>query len=72
MKIDPYNHERRYKNWKERILKKGIKEVSKENAKLIMDYVFDMENEFDECWVLKDVSLDIIILNIKFILVNYS
>jgi hypothetical protein len=44
MKIDPYNHERRYKNWKKNVLKAGIKRVSKENERLIIDYVFDMEN----------------------------
>jgi hypothetical protein len=44
MKIDPYNHERRYKKWKERALKQGIRDVSKENERLIIDYVFDMEN----------------------------
>ena len=43
MKIDPYNHEERYLNWKALVFKEGIKEVSKENSKIITDFVFDME-----------------------------
>ncbi|VVB83902.1 Phage integrase family protein [uncultured archaeon] len=43
MKIDPYNHEGKYKTWKEKSKKNGIEGVSKENSDLILKYVEDME-----------------------------
>ncbi|MCK4997125.1 tyrosine-type recombinase/integrase [Candidatus Pacearchaeota archaeon] len=43
MKIDPYKHKERYLSWKESV-KDGIPELSKENSKTILDYIFDMEH----------------------------
>jgi len=43
MKIDPYKHKERYLRWKERA-KEGIKDVSKANFNLIVNYLTDMEN----------------------------
>jgi len=42
MKIDPYNHERRFLNWKEKV-KEGIPGISKENSEIILHYLLDME-----------------------------
>ena len=44
MKIDPYNHEKRYKEWKEAVLKTGIPNISKQDSKLILQYINDMEH----------------------------
>lgn len=44
MKIDPYNHERKYKDWKERTLREGIDGISDTNTKLILQYSNDMEH----------------------------
>ncbi len=44
MKIDPYHHEERYKIWKEKVTKEGIKGITKENSDLIIQYVSDMEH----------------------------
>lgn len=44
MKIDPYKHEERYKNWEDEVLISGIKGMSKENSKIIIQYVTDMEH----------------------------
>jgi len=41
MKIDPYNNKRKFLNWKE---KGFIKEVSRENSKIIVQYLNDMEH----------------------------
>jgi hypothetical protein len=41
MKIDPYNHEGKYKAWKEKSKRNGIEGVSKENSDLILKYVED-------------------------------
>ncbi len=43
MKIDPYNHEKRYKEWKAQVLKQGIQDISKQNSDIILQYVSDME-----------------------------
>ncbi len=43
MKIDPYKHEIRYNNWKAK-LNNSLPNISKTNSKIILDYVFDMEN----------------------------
>jgi len=42
MKIDPYKHEERYHNWKAK-LNNSIPNISKTNSKIILNYVFDME-----------------------------
>lgn len=39
-KIDPYKHKERYSNWKKT---KEIDDVSKENEKIIVDFILDME-----------------------------
>lgn len=43
MKIDPYKHQERYILWKESV-KNGIPELSEENSKIVLAYVFDMEH----------------------------
>lgn len=43
MKVDPYKHKERYLSWKESV-ENGIPELSKENSKIILDYIFDMEH----------------------------
>ena len=43
MKIDPYKHEERYHNWKAN-LNGFLPKISKTNSKIILNYVFDMEN----------------------------
>jgi len=43
MKVDPYKHKERYLSWKESV-KNGIPELSEENSKIILDYIFDMEH----------------------------
>ena len=43
MKIDPYNHEGRYRAWQEQV-KNGIEGISEVNSKLILQYVSDMEH----------------------------
>jgi len=42
MKLDPYKHEERYLNWKAK-LSNSIPDISKTNSKIILNYVFDME-----------------------------
>ena len=44
MKIDPYNHEEKYKKWYARVSKEGIPDISKENSDLILQYLDDMEH----------------------------
>jgi hypothetical protein len=44
MRIDPYNHEKKYKNWKEKVLKEGIEGISSKNTSILINYTFDMEN----------------------------
>jgi hypothetical protein len=41
-KYDPYNHEKKWKDWKERV-KSGIPNISRANSKVIMQYLDDME-----------------------------
>jgi len=48
MKLDPYKHEIRYHNWKAN-LDSFIPKISKTNSKLILNYVFDMENGINIC-----------------------
>lgn len=43
MKIDTYKHKARYENWKARVKKEGIKELSKKNSDILLRYIFDME-----------------------------
>ncbi len=43
MKIDPYNHEQRYKNWLEKV-KQNIPNISKTNSNLTLQYISDMEH----------------------------
>ncbi|MFA4960271.1 MAG: hypothetical protein WC548_01260 [Candidatus Pacearchaeota archaeon] len=43
MKVDPYKHKERYINWKSSLNGK-IPEISEENSKIILDYIFDMEH----------------------------
>jgi len=42
MKIDPYKHKERYLKWKKAV-KNGIPNISKENSKIILRYLNDME-----------------------------
>jgi len=42
MKIDPYNHKRKYLDWKERT-KNGIPGISMVNSDIILAYINDME-----------------------------
>jgi integrase len=42
LKRDPYEHDRRWKEWKEQN-KDGIKGISKHNSDLILEFLFDME-----------------------------
>lgn len=42
MKIDPYNHKKRYLEWKEKV-SKGIPDISESNSKIIIKYLEDME-----------------------------
>ena len=44
MKIDPYNHEERYKKWKAQVVISGIPNISKKNSDLILRYLYDMEH----------------------------
>ena len=44
MKLDPYNHKKRYLRWKEEIKEDGCVEgISKVNSDLTIKYVYDME-----------------------------
>lgn len=43
MKIDPYKNKEKYFSWKESIAS-GIKNISEENSKIILEYMLDMEN----------------------------
>ncbi|MAG02719.1 hypothetical protein CMI42_05255 [Candidatus Pacearchaeota archaeon] len=43
MKVDPYKHEERYLKWKQEVTANKIKGVSSSNAKVILEYVLDME-----------------------------
>jgi len=42
MKLDPYKHELRYHNWKAN-LTNSLPNISITNSKIILNYVFDME-----------------------------
>lgn len=42
MKIDPYNHEGKYRNWQKKV-KNGISGISKKNSDLLLRYIHDME-----------------------------
>jgi len=44
MKIDPYKHEEKYKRWMEKVKVEGIPDISKENSKIILQYILDMEH----------------------------
>ena len=43
MKIDPYNHKERYLEWKEKN-RDRIRDLSEFNSRLVLDYLYDMEN----------------------------
>ena len=43
-KIDPYNHKEKYFAWKDSVNGR-IPNISEENSKIILNYIFDMENE---------------------------
>lgn len=43
MKIDPYKHQEKFLNWKQKT-KDGIPEISKTNSDVILRYISDMEN----------------------------
>src|SRR3989344_5572716 len=43
MKVDLYNNEKRWKNWREEFKDRDIEEISKKNSDLIKEYLFDME-----------------------------
>jgi len=42
MKIDPYNHKKRYLAWRESV-KDGIPSISSENSRIALKYLDDME-----------------------------
>lgn len=42
-KKDLFNHEGRYKKWKEQAEENGISGISPQNSKVLMAYIFDME-----------------------------
>ena len=44
MKIDHYKHKERYFNWKEKVMKEGISDISEYNSNLILQYINDMEH----------------------------
>jgi len=44
MKIDPYNHEERYKEWKVKVSISGIPRITKQNSDLALQYLSDMEH----------------------------
>lgn len=44
MKIDPYQHEKRYNKWKAKVSISGIPSISEVNSDLIIQYVYDMEH----------------------------
>jgi len=44
MKRDPYKHEEKYLEWKERVNKSGISETNKYNSDIILQYLEDMEH----------------------------
>lgn len=43
MKLDVYNSERLYNNWKKHVETNGMDDLSKKNSDLIKKYIFDME-----------------------------
>jgi integrase len=43
MKIDPYKHKEKFLNWKQKV-KNSIPDISKQNSKVILQYISDMEN----------------------------
>ena len=43
MKIDPYNHKKKYLSWKNSI-KGRIPNLSEKNSRIVLDYIFDMEH----------------------------
>lgn len=43
MKQDIYGHEKRYKSWKDHVLKSGEDNLTKKNSDLMIKYIFDME-----------------------------
>lgn len=55
MKNDPYNHKEKYYAWKNAINGK-IPDISKENSKIILEYIFDMENGINVASVSKKGS----------------
>jgi hypothetical protein len=42
-KIDPYKHKERYLEWKKEVSGGIIKDINKDNSKVILDYISDME-----------------------------
>lgn len=43
MKLDPYNHQQKYYDWKTKVLQTGIPKMKKENSDKIINFVLDME-----------------------------
>ena len=43
MKVDVYNHEERFKKWKEEAEEAGIPELSEQNGQVLLQYLKDME-----------------------------
>lgn len=62
MKIDPYKHKEKYLRWKESVGEQ-IKGISKENSKIILEYIFDMEQGINVSRVSKKGSRSYIRLN---------
>jgi integrase len=43
MKLDVFNRQGSYENWKEDVIKNGIQGLSRTNSAFVLEYIFDME-----------------------------
>lgn len=43
MKLDPYNHQQKYHDWKSKALQSGIPNLKKENSDKIINFILEME-----------------------------
>jgi hypothetical protein len=62
MKIDPYDHQKRFLDWKAKVGNR-IPELSEENSKIVLDYIFDMEHGLNVASVSKKGARSYIRLN---------
>lgn len=62
MKIDPYNHQEKYLQWKS-FINGRINSISEENSKIVLDYLFDMEQGLNVASVSKKGARSYIRLN---------